>query len=127
MATRCRIGYREKDGTIVSAYSHYDGYPSHTGKILLKRFRSFESVKELCKTGEIAQLTETEETTINSDMWRKSKDSLDYIRAAYDNGCEYAYLFETSKMSPSCEPTWFFLELNEGGLRFKLLRYADGM
>lgn len=34
MSTRSRIGYVEKDGSVVSIYSHWDGYPGNAGQIL---------------------------------------------------------------------------------------------
>ena len=34
MATRSRIGIELKDGSILSSYHHYDGYPEWLGRIL---------------------------------------------------------------------------------------------
>ena len=46
MATRAAIGMRVGD-EIHTIYSHYDGYPSHVGKILQTYYRSIERSEEL--------------------------------------------------------------------------------
>lgn len=38
MATRCAIGYMYEDNIVFAKYSHYDGYPSHTGKMLVEHY-----------------------------------------------------------------------------------------
>ena len=38
MATRCAIGYMNEDNTVIAKYSHYDGYPEHTGKMLVEHY-----------------------------------------------------------------------------------------
>ena len=58
MSTRSRIGYVEKDGTVVSIYSHWDGYPSHHGTILLNHYKTLRKVKSLVKLGAISSLGE---------------------------------------------------------------------
>ena len=40
MSTRAAIGYKAADGKVVTIYSHYDGYPSHVGKILKEHHSS---------------------------------------------------------------------------------------
>jgi hypothetical protein len=56
MSTRSRIGYVEKDGSVVSIYSHWDGYPSHHGTILLNHYKTLSKVKSLVKLGAISSL-----------------------------------------------------------------------
>ena len=40
MATRSRIGIELKDGSILSAYHHWDGYPQWLGRILNTHYNS---------------------------------------------------------------------------------------
>lgn len=59
MATRSRIGMvRESDGKIISVYCHFDGYPSHVGKLLLEVYNTPEKITELLSYGEISALYE---------------------------------------------------------------------
>lgn len=56
MATRSRIGIEKEDGTILSVYCHWDGYPSHNGKILLENYTDREKVLGLIELGSISIL-----------------------------------------------------------------------
>ena len=47
MGTRARIGIELKDGSVLSAYHHWDGYPEWLGKKLVKHFNSKEAASEL--------------------------------------------------------------------------------
>lgn len=58
MATRSRIGMVKSDGKIVSVYCHWDGYPSHVGKLLLENYNTPEKVAELLSHGSISSLYE---------------------------------------------------------------------
>ena len=51
MGTRSRIGIKLTDGSILSAYHHYDGYPEYVGKLLKKHFSNPSLVKQLIKLG----------------------------------------------------------------------------
>ena len=44
MSTRSRIGYMIDD-TVTWIYCHFDGYPSHVGKVLQTDYNSIEQVK----------------------------------------------------------------------------------
>jgi hypothetical protein len=54
MATRSRIGLELKDGSILSAYSHWDGYPEWMGRILKTHYNSYEKVAELIDGGDMS-------------------------------------------------------------------------
>jgi hypothetical protein len=56
MATRSRIGIEKEDGTILSIYCHWDGYPSHNGRILLESYTDKEKVSDLIELGSISIL-----------------------------------------------------------------------
>lgn len=56
MATRCAIGRKLEDGTIEAIYCHFDGYPEHTGKLLVERYNTEEKVEGLLKLGDISVL-----------------------------------------------------------------------
>jgi hypothetical protein len=57
MATRSTIGYVDpQTGYVYSVYCHWDGYPSHNGKILLEHYNSLDRVKALVALGSISSL-----------------------------------------------------------------------
>lgn len=99
MATRSWIGYFEGD-KLVTTYAHWDGYPSHNGKLLYKHYTTVESVKELVNIGFISVLKESIKKTKTID--RISGDTDDPkifpdIASAKefweDSWCEYGYVF----------------------------------
>lgn len=114
MATRSRIGYVSESGKIVSAYCHWDGYPSHNGKILLEHFNEMEKVKALVAGGDMSILApsiekpnghtfdspvdghvvyygrDRGETDVGS---REDADESEFL----NNGEEYNYLFNKGK------------------------------
>ena len=56
MATRSRIAIETETGRVLSIYSHWDGYPSHHGPILLEHFQDPAKVKNLIDLGNISSL-----------------------------------------------------------------------
>ena len=56
MSTRCMIGKSNQDGTITSIYSHSDGYPDYTGRILAKHYNTPELIDVMLKLGDISML-----------------------------------------------------------------------
>jgi hypothetical protein len=56
MGTRSRIGIELQDSSVVSVYCHWDGYPEHNGRILVKDYTTPEAVKELIDGGSISSL-----------------------------------------------------------------------
>lgn len=58
MGTRSSIGIQNEDGTILAAYCHWDGYPSHNGALLLEHYNTEEKVRELLSFGNISSLGE---------------------------------------------------------------------
>ena len=54
MATRGRIGIELSDGSILSAYHHWDSYPQWLGKKLVEHFNSRELASELIDGGDMS-------------------------------------------------------------------------
>jgi len=54
MATRGRIGIKLTDGSILSAYHHWDSYPQWLGVNLVKHFNSFDKASELIDGGDMS-------------------------------------------------------------------------
>ena len=123
MATRSRIGlYDPQTQTVNSIYCHWDGYPEHNGKILVKHYTDINKINELLNLGDISVLGEeigvrtdfnnphiTEQCIAYSrdrgerylDVCMTKNESLqEYIRHS-DSNEEYVYLYV-----PNGNPHW---------------------
>ena len=54
MATRSRIGLELADGSVLSVYHHWDGYPEWLGRILKIHYNIREKVAELIDGGDMS-------------------------------------------------------------------------
>jgi len=64
MATRASFGIQNEDGTVTSSYVHFDGYPSHTGKILCENYNTEPMIRELLSYGDASQVNDTIENCV---------------------------------------------------------------
>lgn len=76
MATRSYIGKANTDGSVTYIYCHFDGYPSHNGKILVENYNTTEKVSALLKLGdlsilgkEIGQKQDFDDRKTHNDDW----------------------------------------------------------
>ena len=112
MATRSRIGYQLKDGSIVSVYHHWDGYPDGLGKYLVNNYTDVDDVRELIDGGDMSTCMtdngEPEYYSVRGD--RNVEPQLSMTEAAYhtltdDVTGEYAYTFVNG--------TWTCYDVND--------------
>jgi len=111
MATRSRIGIELKDGSILSAYHHWDGYESWLGRILKTHYNSKELAAELIDGGDMSVCWTDErwdDTGVKgvygpqyySQRGENHPPRLDADLAEYlhpDNSEEYAYVFRNGE------------------------------
>jgi hypothetical protein len=110
MATRSRIGLELSDGSILSIYSHWDGYAGFNGVKLVEHFNIKEKVQELIDLGDISALwtnlgfnQETLPETGPLPYSARGEDCpprLDADLCEYllpDNSEEYAYVFRAGE------------------------------
>lgn len=105
MSTRARVGIVRPDSSILSIYTHSDGYISHHGPILLEHYDTAQKVLALIKMGDCSQLCETTEDSFfyardrgETDVSARTNKSLAlYYRCARHSNAEYAYLFYPDK------------------------------
>jgi len=74
MSTRSRIGIELSDGSILSAYHHWDGYPEWLGRILNTHYNTKEKAAELIDGGDMSSCWTNE---------RWSNDLLDRHKEEY--------------------------------------------
>ena len=111
MGTRSRIGIQLSDDSILSVYSHYDGYPSFNGKVLREFYNTKEKVSRLINGGDMSctwtNAGWNNETlpemgplhytmrgeSIENNAPELSKDHGEYLKMSADSDEEYSYLF----------------------------------
>jgi len=86
MSTRSRIGLELSDGSVLSAYHHWDGYPEWLGRILNTHYNTKEKVAELIDGGDMSSCWTNE---------RWSNDMLDRHKEQYGPNY-YSYRGEDS-------------------------------
>jgi len=99
MATRSRIGIELKDGSILSAYHHWDGYPEWLGRILNTHYNTRFKVAELIDGGDMSVCWNNDnEPEYYSARGEDCPPRLDTNLQEYlCDGEEYAYLFRNGE------------------------------
>ena len=97
MATRSRIGIELKDGSILSSYHHWDGYPEWLGRILKTHYNSRELATDLIDGGDMsAAWGDENRAEYYSERGedcppRYDDDIFDFLKK--ENNEEYAYVW----------------------------------
>jgi len=117
MATRGRIGIELSDGSVLSAYHHWDSYPEWLGRILRTHYNSKELAAELIDGGDMSTCWTNERWT--GDRWGSYPNKVEEYGPQYysqrgencpprldadlceyllpDNSEEYAYVFRSGE------------------------------
>ena len=101
MATRSRIGIELKNGSVLSVYHHWDGYPEWLGRILRTHYNTRQQVAELIDGGDMSSCwNDNKEPEYYSARGENCPPRLDADLCEYllpDNSEEYAYLFRNGE------------------------------
>ena len=109
MATRARIGLKLDDGSIISAYHHWDGYPEWLGVTLKEHYNKREDIAKLIDGGNMSscysdnQYDEEKQEFVKNDPKpeyyggdsERPRLSKNFTQFAFDSksGEEFLYLF----------------------------------
>ena len=136
MATRARIGIRQKSGRIIASYQHWDGYPGGLGYNLCEHWEDKKKVTEAIKLGDSSKwhyivgeqidfddrsnpMYEVQNCYYGRDRGEKGcgykvyKDEAEYIREGFNSGEQYVYLMkDAGEVNYLGKPkfTWFYVE-----------------
>jgi len=95
--TRSQVGVIGRNGKIISAYVHYDGYPSNMRKGLKHHMKSEKDVLKLIKMGGARGIFDDKEIEYHKGGQPQKGDSKkieDYFQDADSkNGAEFVYLY----------------------------------
>tara|TARA_R100001480_G_scaffold74948_1_gene85447 strand:- start:559 stop:1098 length:540 start_codon:yes stop_codon:yes gene_type:complete len=117
MATRARIGIKQKSGRIIASYQHWDGYPGGLGYNLCEHCEDAKKVTEAIKLGDSSKwhyivgdkvdfddrsnpMYEVQNVYYGRDRGEKGvgykiyKDEDDYIKHGFNSGEQYIYLMK---------------------------------
>ncbi len=111
MSTRARIGLELKNGSILSVYHHWDGYPEWLGRILKTHYNTRQKAAELIDGGDMSSCwtedrwnSETKVQEYGPQYYSQRGDDcpprLDADLVEYllpENGEEYHYLFRNGE------------------------------
>jgi hypothetical protein len=120
MATRSRIGIELNDGSILSAYHHWDGYPTWLGRILETHYNTKEKVADLIDGGDMSSCWTDDTFHGPHGMGKKKEYSPQYYSERGENcpprydkdmeeffsmGEEYSYIFRNGN--------WFAYDMHQ--------------
>ena len=134
MATRARIGIQQKDGTIISAYQHWDGYLSGLGYNLCQHWTDAKKVLKAIKLGNSSkwgqiigrkidfddrnnEMHDVQNVYYGRDRGEKDqgprvfKNEAEYLQDGFNSSEEYIYLMkEVGEKDFLGKPqgTWFY-------------------
>ena len=111
MATRSRIGIELKNGSVLSVYHHWDGYPEWLGRILKTHYNSRSLAAELIDGGDMSACwtkdrwgTEEEATEYGPQYYSQRNEDCpprldaDLTEYLLPDGCEeYHYIFRNGE------------------------------
>ena len=136
MATRARIGIKQKSGRIIASYQHWDGYPGGLGYNLCENWEDSKKVTEAIKLGDSSKwhyivgeqidfddrsnpMYEVQNCYYGRDRGEKGcgyrvyKDEAEYIREGFNSGEQYVYLMKLDgdvDYMNRPKGTWYFVE-----------------
>ena len=107
--TRSQVGVIGRNGKIVSAYVHYDGYPSNMKPGLKHHMKSDKDVLKLIKMGGARGIFDDKEIEYyktGKPLKGDSKDIKSYINdAGVEAGAEFVYLYNIK------DKKWYFADV----------------
>lgn len=96
MSTRAAIGYPTGEGFRI-IYSHYDGYPSHVGKLLVEHHASKEAMQAIVHGPQIRNFDNDGTVVRFGDCDPDSSEHYESIAEVLDSVFDYCYLFIEGK------------------------------
>jgi hypothetical protein len=136
MATRARIGIKQKSGRIIASYQHWDGYPGGLGFNLVENWEDPKKVTDAIKLGDSSKwgviigekidfddrsnpMHEVQNCYYGRDRGEKDcgykiyKDEAEYIANGFRSGEQYVYLMKLDNDKDylgNPKGTWYFVE-----------------
>ena len=136
MATRARIGIKQKSGRIIASYQHWDGYPGGLGFNLCENWEDPKKVTQAIKLGDSSKwhtiigekidfddrsnpMQDVQNVYYGRDRGEKDcgykiyKDEAEYIENGFRSGEQYVYLMKVDGNKDYLDNpkgTWYYVE-----------------
>ena len=130
MATRARIALELKDGSFISSYQHWDGYPGGLGYNLIENWDNYDKVKEAIELGDASKwgaivgekidfedrenpMQDVQNVYYGRDRgekdvgYHKHLNGVCLLDEAFDCGEEFLYIFKETKEGVW---EWFYVD-----------------
>ncbi len=121
MSTRSRIGYVGDDGKYYTAYCHFDGYPSYTGKVLITAYNDIDKIKSLVGNGDFRGIVESIEdiqyypdTDNKPTVFESFNELIDYMNRSDQ---EYLYIYENNE--------WVYYTVHNSEYKFNYMGLVE--
>ena len=121
MATRSRIGIELKDGSVLSSYHHWDGYPEWLGRILSTQYNTREQAAELIDGGDMSSCWS--DTVWGKDRTDGQKYGPEYYSARGEN-CPPRY-DQTREEFLSDGEEFSYIFTNAGWICYDMNQFSD--
>ncbi len=118
MSTRAHVGILNNDKSCEIIFTHWDGYPSHHGNILLRNYKDTKSVRALMTAGNHECL---ESNPDKGDCWGDSdrfKTFDEMVKALRGSWAEYIYMWDVK------HHRWMWGEVGST-IRLRSLSFGD--
>jgi len=114
MGTRSAIGYKTAEGKVRAKYSHYDGYPAYTGKMLEEHYQAARKIAQMVELGDQSFIAPNVFPTLDTHSFDTPEEDVivfyardrgetgtearefdtveEFVTYYADAGCEYFYL-----------------------------------
>ena len=110
MSTNCSITVKVNDEKFYSVYCHFDGYPSHTFKILSNYYNSQEKAEDLVKMGDISFIDKSIECPYGHYFDNPVKGySVFYKRDRGEDSCDPYITFSYEDVMRNNNQEWNYL------------------
>lgn len=136
MATRARIGLELKDGSYISSYQHWDGYPGGLGYTLVDHWYDYDKVLQGIELGNASSwryiigskvdfddrnnpMHDVQNVYYGRDRGEKDQGPKKHLNGvclldeAFNSGEEYVYVFRNVGTSDKERYEWFYAKYDD--------------
>jgi hypothetical protein len=107
MSTRSHICRQNTDGSYDVIYCHYDGYPSHNGRILYAHYHTPEQVAALLALGDLSKLgPHIGHKHAFEERAQHATSCTAYARDLCEKGTEAQHLAEYDALAAMLQQSW---------------------
>ena len=102
MATRSLIGIKLDNEIVKIIYCHWDGYPTHNGKLLIENYNTPATITELMELGDLSILAETPAACKAYHLYRNQQwgmveprdvNASEMASVGKEYGVDYVYIY----------------------------------